>query len=218
MKYNLVVLFLVLAKSLTAQDTTYYDIEGKKVSGPDSANSYAVVTYAKDDSSASSVKSFTMQHRLEAEIEFSDFKKNIQDGWFKSYWPDGKLRRKEKYQQGVFLEGFCYTATGADTSFFPYKKEPEYPGGLVELKAFLQRELKFPKQAIREGVQGTVRVLFKVRKDGSLTNISIQKSIHPALDQEALRIVRKMKNWVPGLRENEPSDFWYVLPVVFRFG
>ena len=93
---------------------------------------------------------------------------------------------------------------------------PEYPGGMVELMKFLQRNMRYPKEAQEQGKQGRVIVQFVVEKDGSITDAKIAKSVDPQLDAEALRVVNAMPNWTPGKQRGKEVRAYFTLPVTFR--
>jgi TonB family protein len=91
-----------------------------------------------------------------------------------------------------------------------------FPGGMDELMKYLQKEIKYPKEALEQGKQGRVIVQFVVNKDGSISNDTIVRSVDPFLDAEALRIIRSMPNWTPGKQRGEPVRVRFTLPVTFR--
>lgn len=72
----------------------------------------------------------------------------------------------------------------------------EYPGGEAALDDFLDKNVNYPKKARRAGAEGTVVVECQVGTDGKLLNPKVVRSLHPACDREALRVVKKMPNWV----------------------
>jgi len=72
-----------------------------------------------------------------------------------------------------------------------------FPGGMEKQMKFMMQNLKYPKAAEKDGASGTVRVHFIIEIDGSLTNIQVPESIHPALDAEGIRIVKAMPKWTP---------------------
>ena len=93
---------------------------------------------------------------------------------------------------------------------------PEFPGGEQALMDFLRQEIKYPKTAARFGVQGQVVVMFVVNKDGSIGEIKIDKSVDKELDEEALRVVKKLPKFKPAYADGEPVAVWYTLPVTFK--
>jgi protein TonB len=76
--------------------------------------------------------------------------------------------------------------------------DAEYIGGYVEMMKFILANLDYPDDAIDLGEQGRVFVNFVVEKDGSLSNVKIERGVSDAIDREAVRIVRLMPNWKPG--------------------
>jgi protein TonB len=92
---------------------------------------------------------------------------------------------------------------------------PEFPGGEAALAAFIKKEVKYPKKAKRAGIQGKVLVSFVVDKDGSVTDVSIARGMDPLLDEEAMRAVRLMPKWTPGLLNGKPVKTKFNLPVSF---
>ena len=102
-------------------------------------------------------------------------------------------------------------------SFSPFFEEyPEFSGGEDSLAAFIKKNLKYPKFAEENGIQGRVTLSFIVEKDGSITNIEVMRSPAEELSQEAIRIVKSMPNWKPGKKGGEIVSGKYILPVTFR--
>ena len=77
--------------------------------------------------------------------------------------------------------------------------EPTFPGGQEALMRFIHTNITYPESAIELGVEGKVYVRFYVEKDGKVANVELLKGINcPAIEQEALRVVSIMPNWIPG--------------------
>ena len=93
---------------------------------------------------------------------------------------------------------------------------PEFPGGMVEFMKWLTKNLKYPILAQQQQIEGKVVVSFIVNKDGSIVNIKLEKSIHPLLDREALRVMRMMPKWKPGIENAKPCRTLFAIPVVFK--
>ena len=90
------------------------------------------------------------------------------------------------------------------------------PGGPASLMAFLSHNIKYPAIAEKNGIQGRVVCTFIVEKDGSITNIRVEKSVDPTLDNEAIRVLRAMPNWIPGRQGGSTVRVKYTVPVTFR--
>lgn len=81
----------------------------------------------------------------------------------------------------------------------PYDIEPTFPGGHEALMRFIYTNITYPESAIELGLEGKVYVRFYVEKDGKVANVELLKGINcPAIEQEALRVVSIMPNWLPG--------------------
>ena len=93
---------------------------------------------------------------------------------------------------------------------------PEFPGGVGKLMEYVAKNVRYPKEAEDKCLQGRVIATFIVEKDGSITSAKIVRSIDPALDAEALRVINGMPNWKPGTQKGEPVRVKYTIPISFR--
>ena len=92
---------------------------------------------------------------------------------------------------------------------------PEFPGGMPAMIEYLQTNLKYPKDAIKQQVGGRVMVMFVVETDGSLSNVRVARKVFHSLDTEAVRVVKSMPKWKPGKEKGRLVRVNYTLPVVF---
>ena len=94
---------------------------------------------------------------------------------------------------------------------------PEFPGGMVELMKWLTKNLRYPSDAQRNKKEGKVVVQFIVNKDGTMSDLKVVKSAqYASLDREALRVMRKMPKWTPGVQNDKPCRTMVCIPVVFK--
>lgn len=93
---------------------------------------------------------------------------------------------------------------------------PQYPGGAVEFMKWLSKNLTYPSLARSRKTQGKVVAVFYVEKDGSITGISVTKSLSSECDNEALRVLRKMPKWQPGIQNDKPCRTKVSIPIVFK--
>lgn len=100
--------------------------------------------------------------------------------------------------------------------FMVVEEQPEFPGGNAAMMKWLSDNIKYPVVAQDNRIQGRVIVNFVVEKDGSLSDIQVVRSVDPSLDKEAVRVVRTMPKWKPGIQRDERVRVRYTLPVVFR--
>lgn len=94
--------------------------------------------------------------------------------------------------------------------------KPMFPGGDQALFAYLSKHIKYPSIPQELGVQGKVILQFVVDKDGSISHLSVVRSVDPHLDKEAIRVVQSMPKWSPGKQRGVPVRVKYTLPVTFR--
>lgn len=103
-----------------------------------------------------------------------------------------------------------------DEVFMVAEQMPEFPGGMKELLKFLQENVKYPENAMKNNVQGRVIVQFVVEKDGTLTEFKVARSVDPDLDAEALRVLQIMPKWKPGMQRGEVVRVKFTVPVSFK--
>ena len=92
---------------------------------------------------------------------------------------------------------------------------PEYPGGMEDLSYFFYTHLKYPEDAKKEKIEGTVYVAFIVDENGKVKNVRVIKGVFPSLDKEAVRVASQMPNWTPGKHNGKNVKVQFNLPVKF---
>ena len=87
---------------------------------------------------------------------------------------------------------------------------------MVQLMKWLTKNLKYPESARKAKISGKVVVAFMVNTDGSVSDVRLLKTVEPSLDNEALRVVRMMPKWEPGISGGKVSRTLVHLPIVFK--
>ena len=90
------------------------------------------------------------------------------------------------------------------------------PEPTVNVQDFLAKNLDYPKDALKQKVEGRVVIRFVVAEDGSLTDAMVERGVDPALDAAALATVKKMGKWRPGSIKGKPVKIYYRVPVSFK--
>lgn len=93
---------------------------------------------------------------------------------------------------------------------------PEFPGGDVALFRWVSNNIKYPVIAQENGITGKVYLNFVVNKHGDIENVTVSRGVDPSLDKEAIRVVKKMPKWKPGLQRNKPVNVSFFLPINFQ--
>lgn len=92
---------------------------------------------------------------------------------------------------------------------------PEFPGGIKEFNQFLSNELRYPENCRVKGISGVVNVEFIIEKNGEVTHVRVITPIHPDLDAEAVRVIKKSPKWTPGIQFGKPVRVVYLIPIRF---
>jgi len=95
-------------------------------------------------------------------------------------------------------------------------KMPQYPGGESELLKFIGQNLKYPVKAQEKGIQGRLIIRFVVNKLGKVENAEVLRGLDPEMDQEGLRVINLLADWIPGEQKGEKVSVYYTLPITFR--
>lgn len=106
--------------------------------------------------------------------------------------------------------------TREEKEFIHVEQSPQYAGGNEAMAAFLRKNLKYPRPASQAGVQGKVFVQFTVGSDGKVENAAAVKGIGFGCDEEAVRVVKMMKDWMPGKQAGVPVRVRFTLPIAFQ--
>jgi len=123
-----------------------------------------------------------------------------------TYNEDGTIKDKQEYSDAKIIE----------EEGMPQMVTPSYRGGKSAMERFIAENLTYPQDCIEENIQGTVYLSFIVEKNGTLSEIKVDKGVHELLDAEAIRIVKKMPPWRPGTMQGYSIRGQYQLPIAFN--
>ncbi len=93
---------------------------------------------------------------------------------------------------------------------------PEYPGGMQALLKFVRENIKYPKEAVDKGIEGNVYLKFVIEKTGEIGEVKTLRTPHELLTKEAIRVVKMLPKFQPGMQRGEPVRVWFQMPVTFR--
>jgi len=103
-----------------------------------------------------------------------------------------------------------------DKVYTVIEQNPQFPGGDAELLKYISSHINYPAVALENGIQGKVMLRFVVTKTGQVDKVEIIRSLDPACDKEAVRVVKTLPKFIPGKQNGINVAVWYNLPVTFR--
>lgn len=240
MKKLITYLIMVLSSKTFCQDTIFYDNDWKKTDSYRKSEYYSIITRDKLDTAKAKEISYFKSGQIRKEVFYLNYTMHYREGicktWYKNgklkedanykdnklngrlqtFWDNGQLKRDDTYELGKLKEGSLYNSDGSPTQYYDYEIMPQYPGGINELVRYISTNIKYPKKARRNGVSGKVVIKFIVDTDGSIQDVTVEKSVSEELDEEAIRLVKNMHKWQPGLVDGTLTKVYYFLPISFK--
>ena len=239
----LLILLFVAQSGFTQQLTerSFYDSSWNKTDSAKAAF-FRTTYYADTSKKAATVKTWLRNGTPRSVINFSDVKENKRqglelyyhpngqlksqcmyvdnnlDGEVMTWYPSGQLKRKDIFSKDSLVSGKCYGVKGNDTAHFDYEINASYIGGHQEMARFIGRHIKYPKEAIKNDIEGQVMIAFIVEKNNAVVDERVVSRTHPLINEEALRVFQQMKgNFMAARLDGEPARAYMKLPVLFKF-
>ncbi len=103
----------------------------------------------------------------------------------------------------------------ADTVYAIPEIEASFVGGVNAMKQFFAKNIKTPENTGKT-VKGKVFIRFMISKKGEISKIYLVKGLIDECNQEALRVVKKMSNWIPATQNGNSVNSWHTLPIYFE--
>jgi len=135
-----------------------------------------------------------------AGMNFMDFDMDSDD--------DETFRRSDRYYQSYDNDD--------DEIFLRVDRKAQFPGGVHNLMLYIRENMEYPEEAKEDGVQGRVLIKFIVRKDGSIVDAMVSRGVDPLLDEEAIRVVKNMPDWIPARCHGKAVSSYFIVPVSFK--
>ena len=105
---------------------------------------------------------------------------------------------------------------GTDTPIFVVVEDmPQFPGGNEARIKFLMDNIRYPQTAKDNGVQGTVYSTFQIGADGRISDVRILRGLGNGLDEEAVRVIKLMPKWKPGMQSGKAVRVQFNMPIRF---
>jgi TonB family protein len=148
--------------------------------------------------------------------EEGNVKDGKRDGTWKGTSKGLKLSFKEEYKDGQLISGMGVCDDGTTTSYSKSRgTRPKFRGGYSAFSRYLGNNITYPDHERENNIQGRVILAFVVEKDGTVTEVRVNKSVSPALDAEAVRVISNSPRWIPATLYGKPVRVSYMVPVNF---
>jgi len=147
----------------------------------------------------------------------------ISDGKFDGFMEGPVVNGKEDGEWKRHVADTVYTIvykqgeiiSGKEFLFEKVEQVPTFPGAEAGFNKFLVQNIRYPKIARDNNVQGRVIIGFVVERDGTLTDIKVVRGIGGGCDEESLRVMSLSPKWNPGLNHGKPVRVQYSIPIAF---
>ena len=103
-----------------------------------------------------------------------------------------------------------------DEVFFIVEQMPEFPGDELALRNYISNSIIYPESSVEKGIQGKVYVSFVVSKAGMVTKARVVRGVDPQIDREALRVIKTLPKWKPGMQNDKAVNVAYTVPINFK--
>ena len=112
------------------------------------------------------------------------------------------------------------TVEEPEDQIFEIVENPAVPptGDIPSLLKWIANHIEYPQSALDNNIQGKVVLRFVVEKDGSIGDVVVARKVDPALDKEAVRVLKSMPKWTPGKQRGKAVRSYFTLPIAFVLG
>lgn len=144
------------------------------------------------------------------------FRNGAPDGVWEWFHPNGNRSTVETYRNGLLSELTCYDTTGKETGDLCGISKPATLKGIGDFRSFLMDQLTWPPEAIRNRIEGTVIVSFRVDKQGKLQNLSIT-CYSDVLRNAVSGFFQMLPDWDPAVSHNRAIEWKETVEIPFYF-
>lgn len=128
---------------------------------------------------------------------------------------DIKITANEIIMQGDQTAIDIKELSNSKTIYDKAEVMPSFPGGESALSQFISANLRYPVVAQESGIQGRAIIRFVVTRTGATSDVIVVRGFDPSCDKEAVRVVKAMPKWNPGIQDGNPVDVYFTLPISF---
>lgn len=134
-------------------------------------------------------------------------------GQLVGYYPSGAVKTREFHNPDGTVTGRTFDEKGKEIR---YEQYIQLPVCKMNITKFLSRNLEYPNYCIAKNIAGRVEIAILIDDAGDLIEAKVIKAAHPMLDKEALRVVRLIREWQPGIVDGKPRKMYMIQPITFK--
>lgn len=137
---------------------------------------------------------------------------------YHEYFPTGELRRHRQLTAAGLTTRYAFREPAEGEEYVYIEQMPQFPGGMEQLMQDINRFMKYPPAALREGLEGRVPLKFTVAPTGLMCDIEANAAVHPVLADAAVEMLRQVaaiRRWQPGMQNRRVVPVVYTVPVTF---
>lgn len=159
-------------------------------------------------------------NELEYYHDGTTIKKNLNrlagkyDGKQEVFYEDGKLKSTVIYKNNQIVDSASWDTAGNTIPFLGFIRRAK---PAIDLNEYVKKNLKYPKEAIKQNIQGIVRINFTIESNGTLSNIKSDGKAVPYLTDEAIRVMSNSDNWHPAMYEGFVVKSQFIFPINFVY-
>lgn len=184
------------------------------------ANNYLIITNLDSLGTSQVAEGQGYYRGFNNKFAYIDEEGPVEDGRRNGTWKgidkNMKLTFTETYKGGVLISGTAIDSAGLRSAYAGNRMtSPKFAGGTKAFGSYLGRNIIYPDIERKNEIYGIVILQFVVEKDGSITDVRVQKSVSSGLDKEAARVIKRSPLWIPGTRFGKSVRVTYAVPVNF---
>ncbi|MEJ7560606.1 MAG: energy transducer TonB [Pedobacter sp.] len=211
---TLILLLILSFQGYSQQlDTVYYDVDWKETSRAGSS-------YFRTMSKTPEGRFLITDHYNTGEVQMTgtllSLNPEVKDGEFIWYYQNGKTRTITSYEKDRTLSSKSWDEKGESIVLNGILDvQPEFPGGMQRFYRYIASHFHYPK-GLSPRPKGIINLSFVIDRDGSISDIKVVNSVHELLDAEAVRLLKYMPKWKPGMQLGKAVRVKYNIPLSMK--
>ena len=195
-------------------EVTYFDQKALKKSKPSMLLNFWDKTGKQTVTNGNGIYNYTTEN--DSTVHKGKVVDGERDGLWVGRYKNGDKYYDENYKNGRLIAGESWDKKGNHYTYTEEFVKPKFKRGEKGIRKIITKNFKIPKVAFDEKVEGTVLVSFDVDIDGSIVNVQAFRKVHPEVDAEAIRVIKLMKGWKPGVKKGKKVKTKFAIPITYR--